>query len=222
MPTLESRLGYCFNDRSLLQQALTHPSCTPVREESSEHNQRLEFLGDAVLGLLLADQLYRERPDDEGGLTILRSRCASGRSLARLARTIDLGSHLLLGAGARREALHQQPRTLAAAFEALLGAAWLDGGLPAVQQIYDHLIRDHATMLQRDPWADNPKGELQAWLQSESDELPCYELLSSSGPDHAPSYTVSVTAAGHSATGRGPNKRDAETAAAARWLELYR
>lgn len=218
LEALEERLGYRFRRPELLQAALTHPSFRHEHPESGADNQRLEFLGDAVLDLLLAEQLFMEQPQaDEGALTVMRSRCSNGRALAETARGIELGGCLRLGRGAAR----CTPSSLAAALEALLGAAWMDGGIEAARTIYAQLFRGSAGALDAEPWTDNPKGELQARVQAGEPVLPVYTLLAADGPEHAPRYRVQVEAAGRHAVGEGGSKQEAEKAAARAWLEQH-
>jgi ribonuclease-3 len=219
---LQTRLGYAFADANLLQTALTHPSFRHEHPEAGADNQRLEFLGDAVLGLLLAEQLFREKPEaDEGALTVLRSRCSNGRVLAEIARSLALNECLLLGRGAGHDGNRCRPSSLAAALEAILGAAWIDGGLEAARAIYARLFHDRAGALEADPWRDNPKGELQARVQAGEPVLPVYTLLAADGPEHAPRYRVQVEAAGCRAVGEGGSKQAAEKAAARAWLAAH-
>ena len=224
LTALESRLGYAFAEPYLLQTALTHPSFRHEHPGMQTDNQRLEFLGDAVLGLLLAEQLFLERPDaDEGALTVLRSRCANGTILAEIARELELDNLLRLGRGANSDGNRCRDSNLAAAIEAVLGAAWIDGGIEAARAIYARLFRDRAGVMQADDlWRDNPKGELQAHVQAAGPDLPVYTLIAAEGPDHARRYRVRVEAAGYSAVGEGTSKRDAEKAAARAWLAQQR
>lgn len=222
LTALETRLGYRFRRTELLQAALTHPSFRHEHPEVREDNQRLEFLGDAVLGLLLAEQLFREKPAvDEGALTVLRSRCANGRVLAEIARGLALDECLRLGRGAGNDENRCRSSSLAAAIEALLGAAWIDGGLEAARVIYARLFLDRARALEDEPWRDNPKGELQARVQAGEPVLPVYTLLAAEGPEHARRYRVQVEAAGCRAVGEGGSKQAAEKAAARAWLAAY-
>ncbi len=223
LAAIEARIGYHFVRPDLLLTALTHPSFRNDHPETREDNQRGEFLGDAVLDLLLADQLFREHPDvDEGALTVLRSQCASGRALAAIAREIGLDKALRVAAGPDHDAQLARPRNLAAAVEALLGAAWLDGGLEAARVVYDRLFRERVARLDQDPWADNPKGELQALTQARGLPLPVYTVGQVDGPSHAPHYLVTVEVADARAAGEGGSKRAAEIDAARRWLDAHR
>lgn len=219
---LEARLGYAFREQGLLNIALTAPSYrTDHSAPSVRDNQRLEFLGDAVFGLLSAQRLYARYADaDEGTLTVRRSLLASGRALAGAARRIGLGDYLRLGRGDAAAGGRENDNTLADAMEAVFGAAWCDGGLAAVEQIYASVMAG-CEDVPLDTWSINPKGRLlevsqrHAWPDS-----PAYALLDASGPPHAPVYTVSASVhGGHSAHGTGRTKQAAEKAAASALLQ---
>lgn len=220
---LEKTVGYVFKDRGLLEMALTSPSYRAEHQaEVVDDNQRLEFLGDAVFGLLSAQDLFRRYPeDDEGDLTVRRSRLASGRALARLARKIGMGAYLRLGKGDEAEGARDRDRWLTDAMEAVFGAAWCDGGLNAAQAVYDALMKgaDDAPL---DRWVENPKGNLQELAQRHAwPNSPAYELIGASGPDHAPEYTVTARVhGGYEAQGTGRTKRAAEVAAATVLLRI--
>jgi len=214
---LERTLGYGFVNRSLLETALTNPSYrSDHTAEGVKDNQRLEFLGDAVFGLLTAQEVYERFGDeDEGGLTVRRSHMASGRALAELARRIGLGSYLRLGKGDEAAGGREKDKSLTDAMEAVFGAAWCDGGLKAARKIYATLMAEHADE-PLDVWAENPKGQLQELAQRKVwPDSPAYELTEVTGPSHAPQYTVRASVhGGHAATGEGKTKRAAEVAAA--------
>lgn len=219
---LEERLDYRFSDTGLLEIALTHPSYRHEHASSAGDYQRLEFLGDAVLGLLLAEQLYQQETSaDEGKMTEMRSRYACGRSLGVIARAIDLESFVRFGCRGDSSP-RNLTRSLAAVVEALLGAAWLDGGLPAARRVYGRLFHDRVAELETTPWAENPKGALQELAQARDLGLPAYTVVASEGPDHAPSFRVMVEVGGMRAEGTGGNKQEAETAAACAWLAAQR
>ena len=219
---LEKTLGYAFKNRGLLVTALTNPSYRADHAaEGIEDNQRLEFLGDAVFGLLTAQQVFERYADeDEGGLTVRRSHLASGRALAGLARRIGLGQYLRLGKG-ETAAGRDKDRSLTDAMEAVFGAAWCDGGLKAVKAIFAKLMAD-ASEAPLDVWADNPKGRLQELAQRNVwQDSPTYELIEVTGPNHAPAYTVKAkVCGGHEALGSGRTKRAAEVVAAQALLRL--
>jgi len=222
---LEMVLGYTFGDRALLATAMTAPSfrascgVRPVAD-----NQRLEFLGDAVLGLLAAEHLFKAHQEmDEGGLTIRRSHLTSGKALAKLARRIGLGAYLRIGVSDEQSGGLAKDRLLAEAFEAVFGAVWCDGGMDAARPLFEAVL-SLAEGLPADAWAENPKGHLQEMSQRLTwAELPAYELVSTSGPNHAPMYAMRVHAGdGHEAVGEGKSKHEAEVHAARRLLELLR
>lgn len=221
---LETRLGYTFERRALLETALTHPSYRAEHSaETDKDNQRLEFLGDAVFGLLSAQALFEQyAEEDEGSLTVRRSRMASGRALAALARRIGLGAYLRLGKGSEAAGGREQDKSLTDAMEAVFGAVWCDGGLPAAQALYGRLMDQKKTMRCLDPWADNPKGRLQELAQRNAwPDSPSYVLTGETGPDHHPTYTVRAQVyGGYEAEGEGRTKRAAEVAAASALLRL--
>ena len=214
---LEKTLGYAFNKRELLVTALTNPSYRADHAaEGVSDNQRLEFLGDAVFGLLTAQQVFERYADeDEGGLTVRRSHLASGRALAELARRIGLGQYLRLGKGDEAAGGRDKDKSLTDAMEAVFGAAWCDGGIKAVKRIFAKLM-DGEPGVPLDVWAENPKGRLQELAQRNAwPDSPSYELIEVTGPSHAPAYTVKAkVCGGHEAVGDGRTKRAAEVSAA--------
>ena len=222
---LETSLGYVFKNGALLEKALTNPSYRADHAaEKVEDNQRLEFLGDAVFGLLTAQLVFeRYAEEDEGGLTVRRSHLASGRGLAELARRIGLGAYLRLGKGDEAAGGRDKEKSLTDAMEAVFGAAWCDGGLTAVQTIF-HTLVDGQLEVPLDVWSENPKGGLQELAQRHAwPDSPVYESVDVAGPDHAPLYTVKArVAGGYEAVGEGRTKRAAETAAAKALLEQLR
>lgn len=214
---LEDRLGYRFNNEELLGDALTHKSFRFENEGVSTDNQRLEFLGDALLGFVVAAELYeRFGAMDEGALTAMRSQIASGKALANIATQIHLGTHLKMGKGENQSGGRKRGSTLADAMEAVLGAAYLDGGIRAVQRIFEKLFLPAVKTLSGDVWNENPKGKLQEYAQKELKTSPKYRVLMREGPPHATVFTVEV-ALSHSlpsGTGSGKSKQEAEVAAA--------
>ena len=220
---LEKALGYRFRRRALLEMALTHPSFRHETRGADADNQRLEFLGDAVLGLVVANHLFATHDTaDEGALTELRSSLTNTRALARLAQGIELGRHLRLGHGEQQSGGAHRTTTLADALEAVLGAAFCDGGLKAVQKIFRHLFQP----LFEKPvqaWTENPKGALQELFQKTWKSNPVYRVTREAGPAHDRLYTMDVLR-GHEVigTGTGANKRTAEIEAARCALERLR
>ncbi len=217
---LEERLAYHFSDRGLLEQALTHSTYANEHPEDGEHNERLEFLGDAVVGLLTADMLF-DRLDEaaEGQLTKRRARVVRREGLAEIARTLDLGAHLRLGEGQRRAGGQCSDRILADSMEALAAAVYRDGGMAAVQRALGPLFLE---ALRR---SDDPmdfKTALQEQAHAHGSASPSYRTVSVSGPDHARLYEVEVLIDDEPrGSGQGSSKKAAEQAAAAQALEGY-
>jgi ribonuclease-3 len=213
---LQERLGYAFRDETLLRLALTHPSIAHELPGSTAHNQRLEFLGDSVLGLVLTRELYEKFPDfGEGPLTKARAQMVNRRALAAEARRLGLGDHLILSRGEEVSGGRQRQSALADAFEALLGAIFLDGGYEAAREFILRCFCDVFGELTQIPNLDNPKGELQELLQAKSSEAPLYELTYSSGPDHDRIFECAVFHRGiELGRGRGKSKKEAESQAA--------
>jgi ribonuclease-3 len=213
---LQKSIGYRFWRRSRLTQALIHPSYRHERDEPETDNQRLEFLGDAVLGLMAAAHLYAEQPDaTEGDMTKLRSLITSTKALAAVAQRVDLGAYLLLGKGEQMTGGRQRPSILADAMEAVIGAAYLDGGLRAVRSIFRTLFHPMLTELASTQGIENPKGDLQEWAQRTHGKNPRYVVTHEEGLAHQRLYTVEARLGDHSlGRGCGTNKREAESAAA--------
>ena len=210
---LEKRIGYRFKKKALLKAALTHPSFHFEHPEVPTDNQRLEFLGDSVLGLLAADALTKNNPDAaEGELTQMRSALASGAALARVAAQIDLGSYLLMGRGEEANGGAERESNLEDALEALLGAIWLDGGLKASRKFFDRHV--YRVLEAAEPTLLNPKGALQEYAQKKGGPIPVYKVVEESGPDHARHYTVEVSVAHCAYRGEGGSRREAEKNAA--------
>ena len=218
---LESRIGYCFMDKQLLLNALTHPSYTKQASDM-EHNQRLEFLGDAVLGLVLAEQLFNEFHDQrEGVLTRYRSMLIKGEKLCRLAREIKLGKFLRIGDAEDSQGGRNRASILEDAFEAMIGAVYLDGGLAAARTAALHLYGDLEKRIDQSLQRHNPKGKLQELFQPElGNDSITYELVEATGPDHLKEFKVNVWVAGKClGTGTGNSKKLAEEEAAREALE---
>jgi ribonuclease III len=221
---LQSTIGYSFKDPALLQLALTHPSVAHEKGAVIQHNQRLEFLGDAVLQLVLTSVLYEKFPTfGEGPLTKARAQLVNRRSLADQARRIRLGEHLLLSRGEELNCGRERPSALADGFEALLGAIYLDGGYEAARAFIVARFQEAFGELQVIPNLENPKGELQEILQAQSPEAPHYELASVTGPDHDRAFECSVFYRGEElGRGQGKSKKEAESRAALNALALLR
>ena len=209
-------LGHAFRDRAFLEEAFAHPSWA-CEHPGAASNQRLEFLGDAVVDLCLARLLFERFPDaDEGGLTRLRSELASGRALGRKAAALGFGAALRLGRGQTREGGAENLHNLADAMEAVLGAVLLDGGFDAAEAVFRRLFDPDVAALGAVPaGGESPKSALQIEAARRFREAPAYRILSRRGPDSATVFEAEAAVAGLSATGEGRSKQAAETAAAA-------
>ncbi len=212
---LIAALDYEFRDPDLLIDALTHPSADGTRGRAFE---RLEFLGDRVLGLIVADMLYRRFPDEaEGHLARRQAQLVRRETLARVARALGVGRAVILSKGEDEGTGRDNPALLADACEAVLGAVFADGGLEAAARIirarWEPLVAEALT-----PPRD-AKTALQEWAQGRGLPLPAYTVLEQSGAAHEPTFHVSVSVMGQSGEGRGTSKRAAEQAAAAELLE---
>jgi ribonuclease-3 len=216
MTGVEKTLGYKFRNPLLLAEALTHPSLAYESRRPHFDNQRLEFLGDAVLQLVLTEELFRMFPEfPEGRLTKLRARLVSRRALAGFAGDLELGEFVMLGKGEETSGGRKRLSTLADAFEALVGAVYLDGGPLSARQVVLRVCGGAVQELTESPEERNPKGELQECLQAISATAPCYKIVSESGPDHRKVFQAEVIWRGlHLGIGRGKSKKDAEARAA--------
>lgn len=222
MQPLESRIQYKFRNSLLLAEALTHPSLAYESQRPHFDNQRLEFLGDAVLQLAVTEALFKLFPDAcEGHLTKLRSRVVSRKALARFATTIHLGEYVLLGKGEESTGGRRRLSTLADAFESLIGAVYMDTGLESAKELILRLFANEIKEMVDSPDERNPKGELQESLQAIHPVAPVYRILGESGPDHRRVFQAEVTWQDKLlATGKGKSKKEAEARAAAEALRL--
>ncbi len=210
-------LGYEFRNPALLAEALTTPSFR-MSEPTAHDNQRLEFLGDAVLGFLAADRLYAEFPDEaEGPLTVKRTHLVSSAALCAAAERLGLAAYLRRNRGAAE--LPRTSKTLADAIEAIIGAAWLDGGLAAAKAVFDALELE--VNAEAGAWSGNPKGDLQIKTQAMTPpRQPEYTLVRVAGKSHAPIFTVRVSVADvGEATASASSRKEAESLAAAALLK---
>lgn len=221
METLESKLGYSFRDRSLLENALTHSSYANENKSPMGSNERLEFLGDSVLGMVTADFLYRRHPHlPEGDLTRLRAALVCEDSLAEVADRLDLGAYLRLGKGESAGGGRERPSIRADAVEAILAAVYLDGGLEEARGLIRRLIldREEEKTVHRDY-----KTALQEIVQREAGKVLAYRLTGESGPDHAKEFTVEVDLNGKVVgAGAGRSKKEAEQMAAKAAIEGFK
>ena len=216
LATLETRLDYRFVSAALLEQALTH------RSHSARHNERLEFLGDGLVGIVVGEMLYEQFPKaTEGELTRLRARLVRRESLAARARELSLGEHLRLGPGELKSGGFRRDSILSDAFEAVVAAIYLDAGWDACRSwLRDRFAGSMATLDVRQ--LADPKTRLQEWLQARGRGLPVYELVATEGEAHAQRFKIECRIDGVDdiATAEADSRKQAEQIAAERMLEL--
>ncbi len=206
-------LGHEFAQPALLEEALSHPSLDRRRQGGRDY-QRLEFLGDRVLGLVIATALYRDDPGaDEGGLAVRFNTLVRRETVADAARLLGLGPYILLGKSEERQGGRDKPAILADVCEAVIGALYLDGGLGPAEVFVQRYWADF--MVESGSATKDPKTELQELIQARDGKPPRYRVLAQDGPDHAPCFTVEVRAAAtEAAEGQGGSRQEAEKAAA--------
>jgi len=212
---LQEKLNYRFSDLKLLQQALTHSSYANENKKNGvASNERFEFLGDSLLGMTVALLLYNTKPElTEGQMTKLRAELVCEKNLASLASEIDLGSYLLLGRGEDNGGGRFRPSILADAFEAVLAAIYLDGGIEPIGQLIFHLFKPHTAEAMKSN--SDYKTSLQEMIQVKPGQTLLYKLVNEQGPDHNKFFTVEVNLNGETiGTGTGKSKKSAEQAAA--------
>ncbi|MCY4296947.1 MAG: ribonuclease III [Gammaproteobacteria bacterium] len=215
LETLQQTIGYEFRDAALAELALTH------RSANRKHNERLEFLGDALLGFLVAELSWHAHPKaDEGDLTIMRAQVVSRPALALVAREIDLGEAIKLSAGEARGGGRRRESILAAAMEALIAAIYLDGGFDACRAFVQRWIPDPGRDFADGALRKDNKTRLQELTQAERRSLPAYELVEVSGKGHEQLFTMRCKLPGHriATEGSGPSRRAAEQMAAGKAL----
>jgi ribonuclease III len=217
LSALEQSLGHAFRDRALLEQALTHISVTAAGRRIDSY-QRLEFLGDRVLGLAVADMLYQAFPDDEeGALSRRLSELVRQETCAAVAVDWGVGPHLRLGQGEVASGARKRMTILGDACEALIGAAFVDAGFDIARSVV-YKAWQPRLLASEQPFSD-AKTVLQEWAQARALRAPTYRLVSRSGPDHSPRFVVAVDVEAHlAAEGNGPSKRLAEQAAASAFM----
>lgn len=213
---IEARLGYHFKDRTLLALAFIHRSFVNENKDITQHNERLEFLGDSVLGLLIADYLYQQLPTTpEGDLSYLRSRLVEASSCVAYIQKLKVSQHILLGKGERMNDGRGRDSILADLFEAIVGAIYLDGGIAAAGTFLFKNFSDEIEAIIKTPLR-NWKAILQDYCQKKFQRPPVYVVLSESGPEHSKTFRIVVKIdnqeMGH---GEGPSKKEAQQAAAA-------
>ncbi len=221
MNPLEERIFYKFRNGLLMAEALTHPSISLERRSFPFDNQRLEFLGDAVIQLTVTEHLFRMFPDfGEGQLTKLRTRIVSRAALRERAAAIDLGSFIMMGRGEEASGGRERASTLADAFESLVGAIYLDGGFDAARIFTLRQMEGVFTEIANQPEEINPKGYLQEILQAIEPAAPDYQIVSQSGPEHSKVFIcVVVWNSQELGRGCGSSKKEAQVAAAQSALE---
>lgn len=216
MESLETVIAYKFRNPLILAEALTHASLAYESQRPHFDNQRLEFLGDAVLQLTLSDELFRRmKTADEGTLTKARSQLVSTKALARIARHYNLGAYVLMGRGEEANGGRARENTLADVFEAVVGAVYLDGGLAAAKTFATRAFAADFNQLLHSPLDLNPKGELQEMIQTNGSSPPTYVIISEAGPDHSKIFDAIVSWNGiEMGRGTGKSKKEAEIEAA--------
>lgn len=220
MKTLEEKLGYTFQNRALLENALTHSSCANESRGKLQSNERLEFLGDSILGMVVADHLYRNHPDlPEGVLTRTRAALVCEDSLVVVAEELGLGQYLRLGKGEEAGGGRNRPSIRADAVEAILAAVYLDGGIGSARKIIQKYILSREVAGLTKP--RDYKTALQELVQRESGQVLAYRLTGEEGPDHNKRFFVEVTLNGKSVgQGSGRSKKEAEQMAAKAAIEV--
>ncbi|HEX7511116.1 MAG TPA: ribonuclease III [Chitinivibrionales bacterium] len=222
---LQESLHYRFSDPAILQQALTHKSCsTPDDKKGLGSNERMEFLGDAVLNCLVTDHLYHLYPNkSEGQLSKVKSLIVSRKILGEIAVSLDLGRYLLVGNSEMKSGGSQQRTSiLSNAFEALLGAAYLDGGLEATRQLLRRFLYGSIDIFLSDLDNINYKSRILELSQRDGFGFPNYSVVAASGPDHAKEFRIRIRIAGVTlGEGQGTNKKIAQQNAAREAMEVY-
>lgn len=218
---LENAIGYCFSNKALPLQALTHKSFSNEQPSFVAHNERLEFLGDAVIELVISEWVYRSYPDiPEGGLTRIRAEVVSEKGLAAIARQLNLGEGLRLGKGEARSGGRDKASLLSDALEALLGAVFLEGGFVDACKVGEKIFSAAVNQSAQQRYGSDYKTCLQEKLQARYNQLPEYQLTQVSGPDHDRIFSMEVRFSGKLlGKGSGSSKKSAEQKAAAAALD---
>lgn len=219
---LEERLGHTFKDKTLLVQAMTHRSYLNEHPGfQAEHNERLEFLGDAVLEIIVTEHLYKNYDNPEGELTAWRSALVNAKTLADIGRELDFEEFLLLSKGEARDADSKaRMYILANAMEAIIGAIYLDGGSKTAKKFIDSFILSRLQNILEEKLYIDPKSKFQETAQEKLGATPSYRVLSETGPDHQKEFTVGVFLEKEMiAVGKGTSKQEAQIAAAEAGLQ---
>lgn len=220
-PEIEAKIGYSFKDRSLLALAFVHRSFVNENKEVSNHNERLEFLGDSVLGLIIAEYLYRYLPSTpEGDLSILRSRLVEASSCLTYVEALEIEQHLLLGRGEKRNDGRGRESILADLFEAIIGAIYLDQGYETTKKFLKENLFNKFDQIKEQKLYQDSKSLLQEIVQSKGFEAPVYKVTKEDGPDHDKQFTIEVLVNSKpTGTGVGKSKQLAQQAAAQEALD---
>jgi ribonuclease-3 len=221
MISLENRIGYTFKNKALLNRALSHSSYANENKSAGGSNERLEFLGDAVLSIIVSDAIFRDYTNlPEGELTRIRASLVCEKSLFGFAKQIDLGSYIMLGRGERQTGGNERPSILSDAFEALIAAVYLDGGMKAAADFVMGFVRPELEQHDGGVFKDF-KTKLQEIIQQNPEEQLEYRLVSESGPDHDKRFTIEVCLNSNViGRGTGHSKKQAEQLAAKEAIEL--
>jgi len=217
LKALEKILGIDFKDISLLEKSLVHRSYLNENQGTdSDSNERLEYLGDAILGYIVAEKLYRDFPEyDEGQMTRLRSILVRRETLARISRSINIGEYLFLGKGEDTSGGRNKSANLACALEAVIAAVYLDQGIVKTRKMILRLLKDEWQKAIKKPAAIDYKSKLQELIQSREQKIPSYQVTGTSGPDHIKTFDVEVRLGNEIlGSGSGKSKKEAETEAA--------
>lgn len=217
LKSIEKTIGYRFRNKSLLNQALTHKSYANEKYKSrSGDNERLEFLGDSVLGIIISGVLYNDYPDkDEGVLTRYKSQLVSGATLGRIAKELHIGESMLLGKGEEASGGKKHASNLLCALEALIGAIYLDGGLKPASRFINRIFEPELRLVKEGKGTKDYKSVLQQIVLKRFKTIPSYRVISEIGPDHKKHFIVEALITGKRfGIGSGPNKKAAEQAAA--------
>lgn len=220
MIELQKSLNYKFKNEALLSQALTHSSYANESKDPNSSNERLEFLGDSVLSIIVSDYIYKNYSIPEGELTKLRASLVCEKALFDFAKQINLGEFIKLGKGEQASGGASRPSILSDAFEAVLAAMYLDGGIEPVRELVLRFVKDDLTHTEKISFKDY-KTQLQEVIQKNPEERVEYVLIDEFGPDHDKRFTVNVMLNSNViGTGTGKSKKNAEQEAAKRALEL--
>lgn len=214
---LQKKLGYHFRDERLITTALTH------RSYDKNHNERLEYLGDSILGFIIAEALYHHFPDQpEGVLTRFRASLVKRETLAKVARSLELGDYILLGTGEKRSGGWRRDSILSNTLEAIIGAIYLDSDILPCRSFVLNLFQDHINNMSPEQQNKDPKTELQEYLQARKMDLPDYKVVAEEGEAHNRRFTVEcrVDALNNTMTAQGKSKRSAEQIVARKVLEV--